>query len=147
MTGGVLSNLVVGKSVLRPYACLDVTTYRIGSGFSVGRCVKVCGRVACLRGTEGRCCGRPSVGLQSSLTHAWHDSRMCSKVLLQLVPDASGGKEHHGPLVVDDLGGQYEEGFDDVQKVGYIFSFRCSLCHLDYRIIVIKSSCLAYQLL
>ncbi|CAM6093973.1 unnamed protein product [Calypogeia fissa] len=132
MTGGVVTNSALGRSLVPPRSpCLDGTTFCIGSRLTVKRCVKVFARegpAACSHDNgatrRGRCFGRRSsyssrgsnrsLGLQSSLTCAWEDSRMCSKVLLQLIPSASG--EHHAPRVVDDLGGQYEESFDDVQK-------------------------------
>lgn len=53
--------------------------------------------------------------LYSEMTHAWQDSRLSARVLFHLIPCSAGG--HHAPVVVDDLGGQYEDTFDDVEKV------------------------------
>jgi len=52
--------------------------------------------------------------LHNSMTHAWQDSRHSARVLVQAVPCSTSG--HHAPMVVDELGGQYEDTFDDVEK-------------------------------
>ncbi|XP_024385588.1 chaperonin-like RbcX protein 2, chloroplastic isoform X3 [Physcomitrium patens] len=52
--------------------------------------------------------------LYSEMTHAWQDSRLSARVLFHLIPCSASG--HHAPVVVDDLGGQYEDTFDDVEK-------------------------------
>jgi hypothetical protein len=57
--------------------------------------------------------------LHNSMTHAWQDSRHSARVLVQAVPCSTSG--HHAPMVVDELGGQYEDTFDDVEKVCYFF--------------------------
>lgn len=57
--------------------------------------------------------------LHSSMTHAWQDSRHSARVLVHVVPCCTSG--HHAPMVVDDLGGQYEDTFDDVEKVCNFF--------------------------
>ncbi|KAG0565895.1 hypothetical protein M758_7G020800 [Ceratodon purpureus] len=54
------------------------------------------------------------VHLFSSMTQAWQDSRLSARVLAQMVPCSTS--DHHAPMVVDDLGGQYEDTFDDVEK-------------------------------
>jgi hypothetical protein len=55
------------------------------------------------------------VQLYSTMTQAWQDSRLSARVLAHMVPCSASG--HHAPMVVDDLGGQYEDTFDDVEKV------------------------------
>lgn len=57
--------------------------------------------------------------LHNSMTHAWQDSRHSARVLVHAVPCSTSG--HHAPMVVDDLGGQYEDTFDDVEKVFKLF--------------------------
>lgn len=57
--------------------------------------------------------------LHNSMTHAWQDSRHSARVLIHAVPCSTSG--HHAPMVVDELGGQYEDTFDDVEKVCYFF--------------------------
>lgn len=54
------------------------------------------------------------VQLYSTMTQAWQDSRLSARVLAHMVPCSASG--HHAPMVVDDLGGQYEDTFDDVEK-------------------------------
>lgn len=53
--------------------------------------------------------------LYSKLTQAWQDSRLSARILAHMIPCSTSG--HYAPMVVDDLGGQYEDTFDDVQKV------------------------------
>ena len=79
------------------------------------------GVVLASRAKQGHSCSSnprktsKQVHLYSTLTHAWQDSRLSARVLAHMVPCSTSG--HHAPLVVDDLGGQYEETFDDVEKV------------------------------
>lgn len=63
------------------------------------------------------------VQLYSSMTQAWQDSRLSARVLTHMVPCSSSG--HHAPMVVDDLGGQYEDTFDDVEKVSILPRCEC----------------------
>lgn len=54
--------------------------------------------------------------LHCSMTQAWQDWRSTAQALSSMIPTYTTSG-HHGPMVVDDLGGQYEETFDDVHKV------------------------------
>jgi hypothetical protein len=53
--------------------------------------------------------------LHCSMTQAWQDWRSTAQALSSMIPTYTTSG-HHGPMVVDDLGGQYEETFDDVHK-------------------------------
>ncbi len=78
-----------------------------------------CGVVVARRHGHHSCTGsqktKSQIQLYCSMTQVWQDWRSTARVLLSTVPPCTS--DHHGPMVVDDLGGQYEEGFDDVQKV------------------------------
>jgi hypothetical protein len=77
-----------------------------------------CGVVVARRHGHHSCTGsqktKSQIQLYCSMTQVWQDWRSTARVLLSTVPPCTS--DHHGPMVVDDLGGQYEEGFDDVQK-------------------------------
>eukprot|EP01018_Ginkgo_biloba_P032716 Gb_02160 [translate_table: standard] len=58
-----------------------------------------------------------SVPLSSSLTDAWQDCRLTARVFTRIVQNCSPRhQERHSPVVVDEIAGQYEENFDDVEK-------------------------------
>lgn len=70
---------------------------------------------ACCRNQRKSC---KRVRLCSTMTQAWQDSRLIARALTYMVPCSTRG--HHAPMVVDDLGGQYEDTFDDVEKVSFL---------------------------
>ncbi|KAL2642790.1 hypothetical protein R1flu_010377 [Riccia fluitans] len=75
-------------------------------------------KVVKLVGNNGNRSGvgrKRTVVLRSSLTDAWFEWRMTAKVFDRLVPSV-GSRDHHGPVVVSELGGQYEDSFEDVDK-------------------------------
>lgn len=62
------------------------------------------------------------VHLYSTMTQAWQDSRLTARALAHTIPCSTSGI-HHAPMVVNELGGQYEDTFDDVEKVCFISPF------------------------
>ncbi|KAL3696078.1 hypothetical protein R1sor_010154 [Riccia sorocarpa] len=87
---------------------------RVVGGISVRNGKKV---VKLAGNSRSRGVGRKrSVVLRSSsLTDAWFEWRMTAKVFDRLIPAVRSG-DSHGPVVVGDLGGQYEDSFEDVDK-------------------------------
>ncbi|BBN03453.1 hypothetical protein MPTK1_2g23580 [Marchantia polymorpha subsp. ruderalis] len=105
-----MTTAVAGRLPLLGCSVVDASKRTIG-----GRNGKKVVRTR-LAGDRGRCAGRRrTLVLDSSLTNAWCEWRMSAKVFAQFMP-AVGGGEHHGPVVVNDLGGQYEDSFEDVDK-------------------------------
>lgn len=80
------------------------------------------GRRSCSR-NQRKSCSKKQVHLYSTMTQAWQDSRLSARVLVHMVPCSTSG--HHAPMVVDELGGQYEDTFDDVEKVRYLLPSLC----------------------
>ncbi|CAN6454893.1 unnamed protein product [Victoria cruziana] len=61
--------------------------------------------------------GRREPKLSSAFTNSWCEWRLASRVLSGLVQLRERKQRgHQGRLIVDELGGQYEENFDDVKK-------------------------------
>ncbi|KAG6553755.1 hypothetical protein Mapa_004670 [Marchantia paleacea] len=115
MTGGVLTTpMVVGR-------CRGSGSSASASASATVECSN--GRSRRTRRSVGAAGRRGGVGclvLENSWACAWQDWRSGAKVLAQLVPAAgvrsSGGRQRRPFIVKDDLGGQYEDSFDDVDK-------------------------------
>lgn len=62
--------------------------------------------------------------LRSSFVDAWHEWRLSSKALSGVVRRQSRRQRKiRDRVIVDELGGQYEEGFDDVTAVSELLCF------------------------
>lgn len=114
---GALS--VVGSSVMDSHAgpclCLDA----LPTGVKAGGGELVLRRNSVKRKKVSRSGGGKSLELGSSFVHSWYDWRVSSKVISSKV-DRSLGKQQRKDqrfLIVSELGGQYEESFEDVKMV------------------------------
>jgi len=68
-----------------------------------------------------------SLELGSSFVDSWHDWRLSSKAISGIVSKSSRKqRKDRGLVVVNELGGQYEDSFEDVKMV----SCYCSLMQL-----------------
>eukprot|EP01018_Ginkgo_biloba_P008390 Gb_25793 [translate_table: standard] len=80
-----------------------------------------------------------SVPLRSSLTHAWQEWRSTTSVFSSIVHACSRKQSKgHSPIVVDEIAGQYEDNFDDVDKVSLNFlkiSIRLGLYYACFSLI------------
>ncbi|KAL0374296.1 UNVERIFIED_CONTAM: hypothetical protein Sradi_3345300 [Sesamum radiatum] len=64
--------------------------------------------------------------LSSSFLETWHDWRSSSRMLSSCMMSESSRKRQKQPqglIVVDELGGQYDDTFNDVKMVSLSFSF------------------------
>lgn len=121
---GALS--VMGSSVVDPHTspclCLDsLPTTNIG--------LKNSGDLALQRSSiKRKQLTRPgSLELGSSFVDSWHDWRLSSKAISGIVSKSSRKqRKDRGLVVVNELGGQYEDSFEDVKMV----SCYCSLMQL-----------------
>ncbi|BBN00111.1 hypothetical protein MPTK1_1g26500 [Marchantia polymorpha subsp. ruderalis] len=122
MTGGVLSTpMLLGRcsSSSRGSGSSSSASVSASVECSSGRCRRTRRSVRGGGGGGGGDGGvRGSLVLENPWACAWQDWRSGAKVLAQLVPRAAaGGGRQRRPFVVrDDLGGQYEDSFDDVDK-------------------------------
>ncbi|XP_058073676.1 chaperonin-like RbcX protein 2, chloroplastic [Magnolia sinica] len=106
MVGGVVD------SHLCPCLCIDALSLSSGSFRSSGD-------LGLYRNILGRKQSkRPaSLELSSSFVNAWYEWRLSAKVLSEIACRRSRRQRKNRDLVIfDELGGQYEENFDDVTK-------------------------------
>ncbi|KAK9125333.1 hypothetical protein Scep_014179 [Stephania cephalantha] len=111
---------VVGSSILDSHACpcvcLDAQSSSKG-GYDLGQCRNMFGRKQLRRGQPGR------LELSSSFVDAWYETRLSARVFSAVVNRCMyKQRESCSPVVVNELGGQYDDSFEDVkaQMMNYI---------------------------